>query len=878
MTVVTERISAALADRYRILRHLGAGGMATVYLAEDLKHDRKVAIKVLKPELAAVLGAERFVVEIKTTAALQHPHILPLFDSGTADSFLFYVMPYIEGETLRDKLNRESQLGVDEAVRIASDIADALDYAHRHGVIHRDIKPENILLHDGRPMVADFGIALAVSAAAGGRMTETGLSLGTPHYMSPEQATAEKEITARSDVYSLASVLYEMLAGEPPHLGGTAQQIIMKIITDRARPVTDLRKSVPAHVAAALAKALEKLPADRFASAKEFREALLNPGLTLAGGTRTSWSGAGAAAGAQSARRRFAIASTVAVFASIAALAAWLRAAPEESVVRTREYVPDSLELTSMSGTRMALSPDGRTIAYVTGDGSEARIWVRHADELTARALPGTEYAANLGFSPDGSQLAFVSMQLPRAVRVVPVAGGPVLTLTDSLVDAGGLSWGGDGFIYFDGHLEGDGTARVREVGGAAPEIASMPDSGKTERYHYMPSALPDGRGTLFTVARGSRSEWTIAAQRRPGEPHRELVTGVRAHYSPTGHLLYATVDGQLMAVRFDLKSLEVAGDPVLITDGVAVRSNARADFSLSAAGDLAYVLGPVNGARRELVWVSRDGSARAVDARLTAELDGWMRLSPDGRRVSYAVGTGDSRSLWVKDLDDGPSTRVAERGAQGAWTPDGRSLVYGTLPGIAITAADGSTAPRAISQTGHSPTVSPDGRWVVYCDRGGIVARRLDGDSSLVTLVSEAGTQLLPALSPDGRWLAYASDGSGGWQVFVRPFPNAAASRRQVSVSGGYGPLWSRSGRELFFYSVDSMFVSQVTTGAAFTSGNPRALFGVAQYPVAGSPPDVTPDGQRFIVQRPVGSETSARDQIVWVRGFASELRARFK
>ncbi|HXI22131.1 MAG TPA: serine/threonine-protein kinase, partial [Gemmatimonadales bacterium] len=254
-----ERLSQALADRYRIERQLGQGGMATVYLAEDLKHDRRVAIKVLKPELAAVLGAERFVVEIKTTAALQHPHILPLFDSGAADGFLYYVMPYVEGETLRDKLNREKQLGVDEAVRITSEVADALDYAHRHGVIHRDIKPENILLHDGRPMVADFGIALAVSAAAGGRMTETGLSLGTPHYMSPEQATADKDISNRSDIYSLGSVLYEMLTGEPPHMGTSAQQIIMKIIAETAKPVTALRKSVPPNVAAAVARALEKL-------------------------------------------------------------------------------------------------------------------------------------------------------------------------------------------------------------------------------------------------------------------------------------------------------------------------------------------------------------------------------------------------------------------------------------------------------------------------------------------------------------------------------------------------------------------------------------------------------------------------------------------
>jgi len=264
MTAAPDRLAAALADRYRLERKLGEGGMASVYLAEDLKHHRKVAVKVLKPELAAVLGAERFVQEITTTAALQHPHILPLFDSGTADSFLYYVMPFIDGETLRSKLDRETQLGVDEAVRIAGDVASALHYAHQHGVIHRDIKPENILLHDGRPMVADFGIALAVSAAAGGRMTETGLSLGTPHYMSPEQATAEKEITGRSDVYSLGSVLYEMLTGNPPHVGASAQQIIMKIVTEDAAPVTRFRKSVPPHVAAAVAVSLEKLPADRF--------------------------------------------------------------------------------------------------------------------------------------------------------------------------------------------------------------------------------------------------------------------------------------------------------------------------------------------------------------------------------------------------------------------------------------------------------------------------------------------------------------------------------------------------------------------------------------------------------------------------------------
>ncbi len=378
MTDVTARLSTALADRYKIER--------------------------------------RLVQEIKTTANLQHPHILPLFDSGEADGFLYYVMPYIEGETLRDKLNRETQLSIDEAVSITTAIADALDYAHRNNVIHRDIKPENLLLHDGRPMVADFGIALAVSAAAGGRMTETGLSLGTPHYMSPEQATAEKDLTNRSDIYSLGSVLYEMLTGEPPHIGGSAQAIIMKIVTDDARPVTELRKSVPPHVAAATAKSLERLAADRFESAAKFAEALTNPAFTLP----TTQAAQVVAPPAASQWNRWTI-GFAAGLVVMTGVAAWsmTRPAPPKPVSRYSVLLPEGQVIAGFFA-RIALSPDGSQLVYVTqGDGGQFQLSVRPRDQLDATALAGTEGAFAPFFSPDGDHVGF----LGDGLKIASVTG-----------------------------------------------------------------------------------------------------------------------------------------------------------------------------------------------------------------------------------------------------------------------------------------------------------------------------------------------------------------------------------------------------------------------------------------------------------------------
>ena len=325
LTTAPAGLVAALADRYRLEKEIGVGGMATVYLAYDLRHDRKVAVKVLRPELAAIIGGERFLAEIRTTANLQHPHILPLHDSGEADGKVFYVMPFVEGQSLRTRILHERQLPVDEAVRITREVASALDYAHRHGVVHRDIKPENILLHDGQALVADFGIALAVSRSDGGtRMTETGMSLGTPHYMAPEQAMGEREISPRADVYALGCVLYECLVGEPPFTGPTAQAIVARVMTEEPRGLQVQRRTIPAHIEAAVRTALEKLPADRFPSAAAFSEALANPSYGISAAGYRVAPGAPAAAGWNPRTWSVPTYLFAAATLALAGLAAWL--------------------------------------------------------------------------------------------------------------------------------------------------------------------------------------------------------------------------------------------------------------------------------------------------------------------------------------------------------------------------------------------------------------------------------------------------------------------------------------------------------------------------------------------------------------------------
>jgi len=433
------RLNAALEGRYTIERELGEGGMATVYLADDLKHERKVALKVLKPELAAVVGAERFLAEIKTTANLQHPHILPLFDSGEADGFLFYVMPYVEGETLRDRLDRERQIPVQEAVKITTDLAEALDYAHRQNIIHRDIKPANILMHEGRPLIADFGIALAVGAAGGGRLTETGLSLGTPYYMSPEQATGDQFVGSATDTYALGAVLYEMLTGDPPYMGSTAQAVLGQIIAGEAVSATKKRASVPANVDAALRCALEKLPADRFTSAQDFVRALGDEHFRYG---ELATVGAGDALGPWN---RLTLAMTT-LAALLALTLGWslLRTEPPAPVIRVAVVVPEEQSFRASAET-FDLSRDGSFMVYRGSNAQgEPQLWLRRWDALDAAPITGTNGANQPAISPDGREVAF---RAGRSLRVVPLDGGVSRTLTDDAFCC--VRWSPDGaWVY----------------------------------------------------------------------------------------------------------------------------------------------------------------------------------------------------------------------------------------------------------------------------------------------------------------------------------------------------------------------------------------------------------------------------------------------
>jgi serine/threonine-protein kinase len=866
------RLQSALADRYRLDHEVGAGGMATVYLAEDVRHDRRVALKVLRPELAAVIGAERFLAEIKLTANLQHPHILPLFDSGEADGYLFYVMPFVEGETLRDRLNREKQLPVAEAVRITTEVSSALDYAHRHGVVHRDIKPENILLHDGQALVADFGIALAASKASGARMTETGMSLGTPHYMSPEQAMGEREITARSDVYALGAVLYEMLTGDPPFTGSTAQAIVARVLTETPRPILPQRHTIPPHVEAAILTALEKLPADRFASASEFAAALRDK--SYASTARMPAAEMPATAASKTARRRgptVAVPAVALLLGAAAGAALWPRLRPAPAPLLSQWSLAlkpnQALQPPDPSGgARVALSPDGRTLVYIGPSESGRRLWLRRLDQLDATPIAGTEGASQPFFSPDGRRVGFVKNG--TEVRIASLGGAPTTTLTTKANTTSG-DWGEDGYIYFE---VDSGVARIRATGGEAEPVYKIDTKQKeiaTEWVHVLPGAT----GALFRLRHVGQgpTDFEIMATHLPKGPAKHVVRGVYATYAG-GYLLVVTADGKLIGIPFDPKKLETTGAPIALLEGIGVRNNGfNVDMSIAKNGTVAYTTGGTQATRRA-AWVGREGLASAVDSTWDPQgIIGSAALSPDAKAIAVALTREGRRDIWVKRLPTGPFSRLTfsdTSSGRPAWSADGRDVYYiadrsgsGVGP-VYARRSDGTGSPHVLVHSDidfGQVLASRDGRWLLLRTAPAppatpdIFGLRV-GDSAPIPLVATQANELFPSLSPDGRWLAYSSDESGTFEIYVRPFPETAGAKWQVSTAGGSQPAWSNTGRELLYVNAKNEMVSaQIQPDATFSVGGQRVLFSVQPFAAVGSVPSfwLSPDDKRFLALR---------------------------
>ena len=866
MADVQAALAAALADRYRIERELGQGGMATVYLAQDLKHDRKVAIKVLRPELAAVIGADRFLSEIKTTANLQHPHILPLFDSGAADSFLFYVMPFITGESLRDRLTREKQLPIADAVRTASEVASALDYAHRQGIIHRDIKPENILLHDGRALVADFGIALAASKAGGTRMTETGMSLGTPHYMSPEQAMGEREITGRSDVYALGCVTYEMLVGEPPFTGPTAQAIIAKVMTTEPVSITSLRKSVPVVIDDAVAMALQKLPADRFATAAQFADALTKPGFTMAHTRATR-----VVAGPPRAPLAKALPWALFVLAGAAAVWGWWRPAGRGAnggaVIASTIVLPDSAPLAfigkaplAIGRTALALSPDGATLAYVAQRGASTQLYLRPMDRDTAFPVAGTEDACCPFFSPDGAWLAFHAHDQLSKVRL-GFAGAPIPILTvNSFFSA---DWGDDGSIVVS-DLQGRRVVRVNAETGVKQDLRRMMNH---------PKALPGGRGIISDT-----SLFAAGVEER----RRLLAAGTDARYAASGHITYAH-QGALWAVPFDLTKLTVTGEPLAILPHLRSEASiGSAQYTFARNGLLAYAPGAASDRSR---LVSRNRLGRVDTLPFEPARFGCISLSPDGSRLAARVADPETSQwdVWTYDLARGSRVRLTTSGGLGcpSFLPDGR-VTYVTRSGpdatISAQGATGRESPTTLA-TSHLNVGSsairwtPDGRQVAVYVVGDstsvdIQVMDLDSANALHPVATTPALEWGGVFSPDGKWIAYSSSESGTDEIYVQPWPTTGA-RWRISRNGGEEPLWTRGGRELVYRSGAEWWSVSVSGTSELVAGEPQLLARGNWLNVGGVEYAVSPDGERLYLLAPMAGPATTTELAVIANWF---------
>ncbi|MGA9883918.1 MAG: protein kinase [Candidatus Acidiferrales bacterium] len=894
---------------YEILSPLGAGGMGEVYRARDTRLDRTVAVKILPDHLAdrAELR-ERFEREARTIASLNHPHICTLFDIGQHDGTDFLVMECLEGETLAQRLTK-GPLPLEQVLQYAIQIADALDKAHRKGVVHRDLKPGNIMLTKTGAKLLDFGLAklqqgaspaTAVSqlATMSPAITAQGMIVGTLQYMAPEQLEG-KEADARTDIFAFGAVVYEMATGRKAFEGKSQASVIAKILESEPPPISSLQPMTPPALDRAVKKCLAKEPDDRWQSAVDLHDELK----WIADGGAQSATGAAPIPAVGTRWRRALPWMLLGAAVIVAAIFAWAyqRAvhAPAPIAKVMRFQIPITSPL-AQGGGRFAISPDGRQLAYAaTGSDDISRLWVRPLDSLEARPLPGTETSVFPPFfwSPDSRYVAFGA---DGKLKTVDVASGTVETLCDAPGLVVGGSWNRDGVIIF-GSFPGS-IMRVSASGGTATPITAL-DPSRQESTHWMPSFLPDGRHFIYwrvSSKAGSSGVYVGSINTNPDEQDLKplMVSDSSAAYAPSsdpdsGQLLFMR-NGSLMAQPFDARTLQLSGAPVIVAENVGAFQN-DGFFSVSADGILVYRTADVSATALQPTWFNRQG--RVLGTAGEPSNYGQPALSRNGIKAAFTqYSSGAKESVWLIDFTRGTSTRLTfgSDAEEPVWSADGKSLIFGSNPNgifdLYQKPANGASGEELLLKSSEDkiPTdVSRDGRYLLYDSldpktAADIWVLPLQGDRKPFPFLSTNFIEGDAHFSPDGHWVAYDSDESGHDEVYVRPFSpdssgtdaSGAGAKWQVSYGGGDEPQWSADGKELYYVTPDwKVMEADVTTSPTFQAGTPKLLFQAPQQPI-GSNGRYTIDGKKFLFLAPAGKAGQAQTSFTVVLNWQAALK----
>lgn len=852
-TGFAERLQAAVGDRYRIERELGSGAMGVVYLAQDLKLGRRVAIKVLRPEVGQSVGEARFVREIQISAQLSHPHILSLIDSGVADGLLYYVMYYMPGESLRRRLKRESQLSVGEAVRITRQVAEALDHAHRQGVIHRDIKPGNILLEEGHALVCDFGIARAVEDTEGERLTRTGFAIGTPAYMSPEQGTGETAVDHRADIYALGCVLYEMLVGSPPFTGAPPHVILARKSAQSAPGLRVVRETIPEHVERAVLKALARTPADRFESAGAFADALADPGQAARATRRDRW---------PAAARRLAPVAAVAAVAALVTVAVVALLTGRDRPAGPLRIRADQVTARPGLEDSPSISPDGEWVVFAGDDGADRDVYLQSVTgervvNLTDE-VPGDDYAP--AFSPDGQQIAFRSTRSGGGLFVMGRLGEAARKVSDR---GESPTWSPDGRAL----------AYALEYVGVLP-LNLEPDArglwivDLTTGEHrelvgtdaVLPSWSPDGHWIAYTGRSGGSDIWLVPAG--GGQPVRVTDDGGNdwgSAWSPDGRFLYFSSDRagpmSLWRVEVDPDAGRAVGDP----EPLPTPSRFAAHPSVS--GDGTRVLYTDVTTTQNIEWAALDPAADTLlePFLVTRGNRQWSSPdpSPDGSMVAFYSRDLPEGDLYIANRDGTGLRQLTSDSAIDRvprWSPDGSRIAYfsnrsGLLHAWAIS-PDGS-GNRELTYTDDTSVPggwSPDGRQMAITTAGSspfILDLSLSWeDQAFEPLVQDTAWPYFAVndWSPDGSRLA----GMVGFADLGVGYYEFATGEHVRLTDFGQWPVWMPDSRRMLFVSGGTAFYMVDTgTGAVDTvHSSVRDVLG---------PPRVTSDGREVVYSRRV-------------------------